>query len=96
MRSGFSRLTAVPSSHEPIVVHASVSADACTENSPGASATTVRQAPEQAIEAPSGMAEASNAVAIVSSRRSPRRRRFTLPRSVTMPVNISLGYGSLM
>jgi hypothetical protein len=75
-------------------VHARVSADACTENSPGATATTVRQAPEQAIDAPVGIAEVSNAVAIVKSTRSPRRSRFTLPRSVMMPVNMPVGYGS--
>src|SRR5438270_13144819 len=57
-------------------------------------ATTVRQAPEQAIEAPSAISEVSNAVAIVKSTRSPRRNRFTRPRSVMMPVNIALGYGS--
>ena len=41
------------------------------------------------------MAEVSNAVAIVKSTRSPRRNRFTRPRSVMMPVNIPLGYGSM-
>jgi len=35
----------------PRVEHASVSADASTENAPGSTATTVRQGPEQAIEA---------------------------------------------
>ena len=57
-------------------------------------AITVRHAPEQAIEAPSAMTEVSNAVAIVKSTRSPRRTRFTRPKSVMMPVNIPLGYGS--
>ena len=39
------------------------------------------------------IAEVSKAVAIVRSTRSPRRSRFTLPRSVTMPVNIPVSYG---
>src|SRR5260370_21351893 len=37
------------------VEQASVSAEACTENAPGSTAMTVRQGPEQAIEAPIGI-----------------------------------------
>src|SRR6266436_9616416 len=87
-RKDLSRLTGVPTSHCASVVWANVSTDAWIENAPGSTATTVRHAPEQAIEAPRGMAEVSKGVAIVRSRRSPRRRRRTLPRSVMMPVNM--------
>ena len=76
------------------VEHASVSAEACTVNAPGSTATTVRQGPEQAIEAPSGISLVSNAVAIVSSSPTagpaPWRSRRTRPRSVMIPVNMAL------
>jgi len=76
-------------------VRVKVSTDACTVNAAGSTAMTVRHAPEQAIEAPSGIVEVSKAVAIVRSRSSPRRSRRTRPTSVMMPVNMPVNYGSI-
>ena len=61
----------LPSRQVPIVVHARVSAEACTVNAPSSTAITVRHAPEQAIEAPIAKALVSNPAAMVSSASSP-------------------------
>ena len=48
-----SRLSRRPATHWPLAVRLVVSPDTSTLNSPAALATTVRQTPEQATEAPS-------------------------------------------
>ena len=59
MRSGRSRLIQVPARQDPTVVLSLVSADASTANQPGPLSTTVRQAPEHAMDAPSSIAAVS-------------------------------------
>src|SRR5277367_1814024 len=97
-RTGRSRLTGSPTFRSPSVVLDSVSPDAVNANQRSLVlplSTTVMQAPEQAIEAPTSMALTSYCVAItmcVSPRFSMCR---TWPTSVTIPVNMAhyLGCG---
>ena len=58
----------VPGCQAPRVVRLSVSAEAVTANQPSPFSTTVRQRPEQAIEAPSAIEPSSRAVAISQPR----------------------------
>src|SRR5271155_1623621 len=97
-RMGRSRLTRSPVFQSPSVVFDSVSPDAVNANQRSLAlplSTTVMQAPEQAIDAPTSMALTSYCVAIttcVSPRFSMCR---TWPTSVTIPVNMAhyLGCG---
>src|SRR5579875_3642417 len=92
--SARSRLTRVPAFQRPSVVRASVSAEACTANQSLPTSMTVRQQPEQAIEAPSGMAAVSGHGAAMTRRIScPAAGGMTsrtVPSAVMMPVNIAL------
>ena len=91
-RSERSRLTRVPACQRPSVVLPSVSAEASAANQSAPTSTAVRQQPEQPIEAPIGIAAVSGqGAAIVSRMSAPSPSGVmarTVPRAVTMPVNI--------
>src|SRR5215471_12950890 len=80
--------------HRPSVVLRSVSAEASAANQSAPTSIAVRQQPEQPIEAPMGIAAVSDQGAVIASRISALPPRGvmarTVPRAVTMPVNIQV------
>ena len=82
----------MPACQRPSVVLLSVSAEASAANQSAPTSTAVRQQPEQPIEAPIGIAAVSGQGAAIVSRMSALSPRGvmarTVPRAVTMPVNI--------
>ncbi len=94
-RSARSRLTRVPGCQVPSTVLDRVSAEASTANQSGPSSTTVRQQPEQAMEAP--MAGWSAQACSMTSRMSRPAligaMLRTRPTALMIPVNIRRPFG---
>ena len=89
----------LPSFQSPRWVLARLSPETSTANQSGPFSTTVRQQPEQAIEAPMAIGAMSCRVR-TTKRRSPLLppgvTEVISPMSLTMPVNMTLNYAPLV